>query len=136
MNSTSLEQIPGDALDVPALPSRSDLAGGFVSFGLIWGVPIAALVLGGIFDVEAFLWPPALAVMGIGCLANAFRCGRLHCYITGPFFLIAAVVSLLHGGGLVPLGPGAWTWIGNTVFAGGLVLTCAPEMIWGRYVRR
>ena len=92
MNSMLSEDGQGEAPAERALPSRSDLAGGYTSFGLIWGIPIAVMVLGGILDFEAFLWPPALAVMGIGCLANAFRCGRRHCYITGPFFLVAAAV--------------------------------------------
>ncbi len=37
-------------------------------------------------------------------MANALRCGRLHCYITGPFFVAMAIVTLLYGLGAVPLG--------------------------------
>jgi len=29
--------------------------------------------------------------MGGACLVNAVRCGRLHCYVTGPFFLLGAI---------------------------------------------
>ncbi|MCY1290184.1 hypothetical protein D9M69_446280 [compost metagenome] len=40
----------------------------------------------------------ALAVMGGACLVNAARCGRLHCYITGPYFLMLALGTLLAYG--------------------------------------
>ncbi|WP_411961219.1 hypothetical protein ACK3BE_32300 (plasmid) [Pseudomonas mandelii] len=37
----------------------------------------------------------ALAVMGGACLVNAARCRRLHCYITGPYFLLLMLGALL-----------------------------------------
>ncbi|WP_454864739.1 hypothetical protein [Pseudomonas rhizophila] len=37
----------------------------------------------------------ALVVMGGACLVNAARCRRLHCYITGPYFLVLALSALL-----------------------------------------
>lgn len=33
----------------------------------------------------------ACVVMGVACLVNAARCHRLHCYLTGPYFLLLAV---------------------------------------------
>src|SRR6266446_2217419 len=36
-----------------------------------------------------------LSAMALGCVANWFRNRTLHCAITGPLFLIAAVVFLL-----------------------------------------
>ena len=105
-------------------------------FGLVWGLPIVALVAGGAFQLEAYIWPLALTQMGLGCLLNAYRCGRLHCFITGPFFLAAAAASLLHGTDVVALGADGWSWIGRAVLFGGLGLTYLPEAIWGRYARR
>ena len=35
----------------------------------------------------------ACVVMGLACLVNAARCHRLHCYITGPYFLLLAVAA-------------------------------------------
>lgn len=29
--------------------------------------------------------------MGLACLANAARCRRMHCYFTGPYFLLLAL---------------------------------------------
>ena len=46
------------------------------------------------------VWTAALGIMGTACIANAVRCGRLHCYITGPFFLVIAVITLLYGLGV------------------------------------
>lgn len=105
-------------------------------FLLAWGVPIIALVLGGLLDLEAIVFPAALAWMGSACLANASRCGRLHCYFTGPFFLVMALASLAHGLALAPLGPTGWDWIVGITLVGGVALTFGPEMIWGRYAQR
>ena len=74
--------------------------------------------------------------MGAACLYNARKCGRLHCFITGPYFLILAVLSLLHGSATLPLGPDGWSWIGWATAIGGIGLTYVPEWIWGRYARR
>src|SRR5258708_4709121 len=71
--------------------------------------------------------------MAAECLVNARRCGRLHCFITGPFFLLLAGVSLLYGLGVLPLGPHGWQWLVNTLLIGGCVLTCVPEWLFGRY---
>jgi hypothetical protein len=77
------------------------------------------------------LWTPAFLVAGVACVANARRCGRLHCYFTGPLYLVAAVATLLVGVGWVPLG---WSWIAAAAI-GGTVLAYVPEWVRGRYVR-
>lgn len=79
------------------------------------------------------VWAVALTIMGIACLANARRCGRLHCYITGPFFLLMAVVTLLYGLGILALGKNGWNAISLIVLVGAIVFTCLPEMLLGRY---
>ena len=40
---------------------------------------------------------------GLACVANVTRCGRRHCYFTGPLFLLAAVHNALKGFYLVPM---------------------------------
>jgi len=52
------------------------------------------------------LWIPAFLVMGVACLANAARCGRVHCYITGPLSLFALVYVVLSEFHLVPMDAG------------------------------
>ncbi len=104
----------------------------------LWGVPMAALLVSVVLPgrLTVVVWPVGLAWMGVACLANATRCGRRHCYFTAPFYLLLAIVSLLYGVGLLPLGPSGWRWIGFLFLGGTLVLTCLPEVIWGRYVAR
>ena len=53
--------------------------------------------------------------------------------MTGPFFLVMALVTLLYGLGLVPLGRSGWSLIGLTILVGGIALCCLPEMLVGRY---
>ena len=69
-------------------------------------------------------------VQGTVCLLNASRCGRIHCYLTGPFFIVGAVTSLGYGIGLLPFGPSGWKWIGDIAIIGAIVLTCIPELFW------
>jgi hypothetical protein len=109
------------------------------SYTLAWGLPSAALVAA-VFMAPAtrtLVWTGALAWMGLACLANALRCGRLHCYLTGPFFLFMAGASLLHGLGILWLGPRGWLWLGLTIVVGGFgLLWYLPERLWGKYARR
>ncbi len=105
---------------------------------LVWKLPVVLLAATALLDlagpVRGLVWAAAFTTMGLGCVRNAMRCGRLHCYLTGPFFLLLATASLLHGFADATLGPGGWSWIGGTALVGGVVLTLLPERLWGRYV--
>lgn len=76
---------------------------------LLFCVPAIAIAITGTSAfgtaVRTLVWTGALAVLGIACSINAARCGRVHCYLTGPFFLLMAVVALLYGLGTLPLSP-------------------------------
>jgi hypothetical protein len=104
---------------------------------LLWWLPAIAIVVSGYEPVSRAwrtgIWTAALIVMGVACLANATRCGRVHCYITGPFFLLAAIGTLLYGIGVIPLGTNGWSLIGLTILVGAIVLCCLPEMLFGKY---
>jgi hypothetical protein len=99
---------------------------------LLWRVPLVALILGGFVEgvTRMFLWAPALLVAGTACVVNARRCGRLHCYVTGPLYLVAAVASVLAGTQLVTV---PWSWIAVWV-VGGTILAYVPEWLRGKYV--
>ena len=101
-----------------------------------WALPAAGMVMGGVLHVEAVVWPLALAWMGAACLANARRCGRVHCFFTGPFFLAMAALALAVGLDMVSLSAGGWDWIGGGTLAGAVLLYFVPERIWGRYRAR
>ena len=113
--------------------SRPALA--FVAFGL---PTIAILVAGTSYFSDLWrtlVWAAALTVMGAACIVNARRCGRVHCYATGPFFVVMAVVTLLYGFGVLPLGRGGWNPIGLAILVGAIALCCLPEVLFGKYRR-
>ena len=76
---------------------------------LLWGLPIAIILITGNVASAGWIltvaWTASLVTMGVACLVNARGCGRTHCYFTGPFFLLMAIMSLLHGLHVVSLGP-------------------------------
>ena len=115
-----------------------DWASSVAGFAVPWGLPIAALIAAAWLDppLKTLVWLGALGWMGVACLLNARNCGRRHCFITGPFFLVMTVPVALHGFDLVSLGPQGWRWLGLAIGIGGGVLWYFPEMIWGKYVRR
>ena len=116
---------------------QRDWVSSYRSYVVAWGLPTAAL-LGAIFIVppaKTLILAVALVWMGTACLANAVRCGRVHCYFTGPFFLLMAVAVLLHGIEVVWLGPSGWTWLGVTIAVGAGGLWILTERVWGKFAR-
>jgi hypothetical protein len=116
-------------------PSHADVATGPKAF-VIWWIPTAILASSA-FSNSPFLvvlWPTLLAFMGGACLVNARRCGRRHCYVTGPFFFALAAVSLLYGLGILPFGREGWRDLAIVLLVGSCALTCLPEWVWGRYL--
>ena len=105
---------------------------------LLWCVPWFAFALGFWAPpaLKTVLWTTSLAFMGVACLVNASRCGRIHCVFTGPFFILGAVASLGYGVGLLPLGSFGWSWLGLGIIIGAIGFTWIPELFLGRYRRR
>ena len=104
----------------------------------LWGLPVLAILAGGFLPPgpRALLWISSLSVMGTACLVNASRCGRVHCYFTGPFFLLGAAATAAIWMGLSPSGERAWNTLGGVLIVGGVGLRYLPELIWGAYVRK
>lgn len=94
---------------------------------LVYCLPALAMVVAGALPISSLwrtvIWTAALVVMGAACTVNAARCGRVHCYLTGPFFLLMAVATLLYG----------WSLLGLITLVGAVVLCCLPEMLFGKY---
>jgi len=71
----------------------------------------ASLIAWGVLSLVGIYWHPLHALsaatilfaMAIGCVANWLRNRTFHCGITGPLFLIAAVVFLLSDASMVHL---------------------------------
>jgi hypothetical protein len=100
---------------------------------LLWYVPIILVIVGSGWNRgRVWLWVPAFLVMGVGCLANAARCRRTHCFVIAPSFLLAAVYVALSAFGIVPLRPGLFLLV---VF-GACCLACCAEVPLGKYRSR
>ncbi len=91
----------------PGPQRQRDRVAGIGSCTLAWGLPVAALVTAVFMPVSTrpFVWAGVLAWIGLACVANALRCRRLHCYLTGPVFPLMAAAGLLHGLEIPCLGP-------------------------------
>ena len=116
--------------------SRDILRNRWITGAVFW-LPALALIASGFLNIaqgwRAALWAVALSTMGIGCVANALRCGRVHCYLTGPFFLVMAIVAIVYGFGMIRLGEMGWNLIGLAVIVGFLALYFLPERFFGKY---
>jgi hypothetical protein len=116
--------------------SRNDWASQPWTVILWWGLPIAVGVSANRlhlpFHVDAGICAGSLAWMATGCLLNARRCHRVHCYISGPVLLLGAIFAGVVALGATDLGPRVF---GNTVSAILIlaVLSFVPEMVWKRY---
>src|SRR5215831_5814150 len=118
-------------------PQQRDVLFSRTKMFFFWCLPSCAFALG-FFVSPAFrtvLWTVSLGFMGAICLLNASRCGRIHCYFTGPFFIFSAAASLGYGIGLLPFGSSGWKWIGHITIIGAIVLSTFPECVFGRYRR-
>jgi hypothetical protein len=109
--------------------SPGDLVGQKAAW-FLWYLPIGLLVAGLNWDRgRVWLWIPAFVVMGVGCLLNAARCRRIHCYFTGPLYLLAAVFVALSASGVVSLHPDLFL----LVVLGACCLALCAEIPLGRY---
>jgi len=116
--------------------SRDILSSWWRVFILYW-LPAIAIVVAGAPAISSgwrtVVWTVALATMGVPCIVNALRCGRVHCYLTGPFFLLMALIALSYGLGILHLGGNGWNLLGLLTLIGAIALWCLPEMFLGKY---
>lgn len=105
-------------------------------YALAWGLPGVILIIGIFLDpsTRTLMWAGALVWKGVACLANATRCGRTHCYFTGPFFLLVALMTMLHGFHIVDLGANGWIWLGLMIVAGSGFLWFFTERFLGKFL--
>lgn len=107
-----------------------------ISLAIWW---VILIVAGNLADrlppsqpMTASIWAGALAWMGLGCILNAQRCHRRHCYFSGPILLVGAVVVAFQDWGVVSLGPNGLSLTLWTTF-GLVLLSSCQKLIWGRY---
>lgn len=110
-------------------------------FLIVWGLPMELLI--SVNFTQEFLpaapiilmMSGAYAWMGLGCIINAVRCGRLHCHISGPAMLIGAALIFLVGFEFLTLGPVRVMHISyTTLFI--VFLSFVIEWMFGDYLKR
>ncbi len=79
------------------------------------------------------IWTIMLSWMAAACFANARRCGRTHCRITAPFFVVMAILVVGYATGTVPLGEHGWLILGSVTVVGHAVLWWGSERVWGTF---
>ena len=125
--------------DATTCESRDILSSSRRVFLLYW-LPAIAIVMVGVPAINngwrTAVWTVALGTMGAACMVNALRCGRVHCYLTGPFFLLMALVALSYGLGILHLGRNGWNLLGLVTLIGAITLWFLPEMFLGKYWQR
>lgn len=103
-----------------------------------WGLPVAIAVSTDFMKltltVTAFVFVGVFAWAGTGCVLNAWRCSRLHCFFMGPTLWLGAIAAGLVGAGLIP---GAHA-LDNVVLSTCVLaaLSYASEVKWGKYARQ
>lgn len=99
-----------------------------------WLWPAAFGVVGAGWLVVPHPWGPLLAavgfaVAGVLCVGNTMRCQRTHCAITGPVYLVAALLFLARAGGV---GVPASVIVALAVV--GTIVAFIPEWLGTRYL--
>ena len=102
----------------------------WVAFGVVF---VIDLVLHLPTLPETILWAGVAAAYGFTCSVNAIRCGRIHCYFTGPFLFGVAGLVLAIGLGIVEVDPNPGRWLIPLIVGVFLILRYLPDRLWGRY---
>jgi len=112
-----------------------DLLGSRWALWLLWIGPWVLIICTGNTDniTHTVVWTLSFIVGGVACFVNARRCGRLHCFLTGPVYLLAALTSLLYGLHILPLGQHGWNRILGTAAVASLIACCGLEPLFGKY---
>ncbi|MBI1331219.1 MAG: hypothetical protein GC166_15085 [Alphaproteobacteria bacterium] len=116
--------------------TQNDLVRRPVSALIWWGLPIAIGASVDLFGLSLRAHAAICAVlfvwMATGCLLNARRCHRVHCYISGPVFLLGAALAALLAVGLIDLSSREFSNAVGAVLILAL-LSFIPEIVWRRY---
>ncbi len=127
---------PEDERTVPDGPAH-DLTRGWGRVLLVYGIPwLVIQLVGNLSDstlTVAIAWSASFGVMGLACVVNAVRCGRVHCWFVGPWFLLTATVTILSYLNVTGI---SWPTIVNGGLLGAVFLFFASENIWGKYFNR
>ena len=103
-----------------------------------WGIPIGLGVSTNFWHLPladtASAWAIALAWMGTGCALNALRCGRRHCFISGPVLWLGAIATGLVALGILSGRNALGEAVNGTIVLA--ALSFLSEWFWGLYTGR
>ncbi|MFQ5529050.1 MAG: hypothetical protein ACE5FP_01750 [Gemmatimonadota bacterium] len=98
---------------------------------LLWRLPLVLIAVGLLWEpFRGILWSGGFGWIGTSCTVNAFRCGRAHCALMGPLFLVLSAVTVAQTVGAVAVG---WTTLG-LAGVGSVLLSYLPEWLGLQYL--
>lgn len=112
-----------------------DLSKNIFSFLLLWGLPIVLIVFSNVYlaergvTVAGIVFSGAILWMGVGCIANAFRCKRAHCVLLGPFLIVIGLLGIGITAKIINI---SWDLL-STVLIIGVVAAFIPECLGKKY---
>ena len=118
--------------------NQLDLISNPIIFTTIWVIPILVLICSTLLEnriLIGWIWVISLFWMGVACLFNAKKCKRTHCFYTGPFFIVMAIVALLLGYSFINLGENGWILLGVFSIVGGILIWNFSESVMGKYMK-
>jgi hypothetical protein len=121
------------------LLGKTDWANKPLLFLTVWGIPTIILCVSPVLEnrmIIGLIWAASLVWMGVACLLNARKCRRTHCFYTGPFFIVMAVISLLHGSDVIAINDNGWRWLGFVIAVVSISIWVFSESILGKYLDR
>lgn len=102
-----------------------------------WIVPALVIISASLFKLSiaqmGFVAAGAFGWAGTGCVRNAWRCGRLHCFFSGPALWIGAIGAMLTALRVLSGAHDLDYVVDGT--AALVLLSFIPEVFWGKYVR-
>jgi len=124
-------------MNTPLSPQDKDNAHTPRRFFMFWGIPLCGLAAASLLPlmpaVETGLFITSFAWIGIACLVNAMQCSRVHCWFTGPWCLLTALLLLADVLAIPGTRQLSFSLIVNVGGAGTVVLWLVPELALGRY---
>lgn len=97
---------------------------------LLWFLPVVLAAAGFLNPRHRWLlWAIAFPWAGLACIANAWRCGRVHCTFTGPLYIALSLACAANARGWSSVG---WRWIWGAA-AMGTLFAFMPEWKGRRY---
>ena len=96
-----------------------------------WGCAFVVFYAAGLLAIywlhlQSYQTTALFAALGLACVVNAARNRTFHCFITGPFFLLAALAFALNT-------TGVWSIPAGVLWATVVIVVCAALLLERRF---